>query len=149
MNEIYTCTNDKKIPKLSIYADKTHQFTIQSFWIEGTCNSNTNCQSNTSIISNKFDHTITARINEMKLQLLVESDSGENGTLPNELYFLVEIHKTTNNILATCNKYELSNIISNKAGYILLRNDTENIIRTKFYYAKESDSTVLSSTAIT
>ena len=149
MTEIHTSMNDTHFNTISKCVDKTHQFTIQSSYIEDNYQSNTIPESTTSNIQHTLDNTITPSINKINLQLLVQSDSGANCNLTNDLDLLVDIHTTPDTILGTCNKNDVSNIVSNKAGYILLRDDTGNIIRTKFYYAKESDSTVLSSTDIT
>ena len=80
---------------------------------------------------------------------MVQSDSEANCNLTNDLDLLTDVHDTPDNILATCNTNDASNIVSNKAGYIIFRDDTGHVIRTKVYYSTDSDGTVLSPTSIT
>lgn len=141
--------NNTHLNKISKCVDKTNQFTIQSYWINDTVNSSKISKSDIDLQSTPINNINTPILHKIKLQLMVQSDSGENCTLINDLDLLSDVHDIPNRTFATCNTSDTSNIISNKAGYILCRNDTGHLIRTKVYYAKETDGTVLSPTAIT
>ena len=144
MNEVHTSMNDTHLNKISKCVDKTNQFTIQSYWINDTIS-----KTDIELPSKPVTNINTPILHKIKLQILVQSDSGANCNLTNNLDLLSEVHDIPNSTLATCNTSDTSNIISNKAGYMLCRDDTGHIIRTKVYYAKESDGTVLSPTSIT
>ena len=149
MNEVHTSMNDTHLNKISTCVDKTNQYTIQSYWINDTIIPTTLSTTDIELQSKPVNNINTPILHKIKLQILVQSDSGANCNLTNNLDLLSDVHDIPYSTLATCNTSDTSNIISNKAGYILYRDDTGHIIRTKVYYAKESDGTVLSPTAIT
>ena len=149
MHEIQTSMNETHFNKINKCVENNPNFTIQSSWIDDTLEQPKTSESTIESQTSTLDNEITCRINKIKLQLLVQSDSGANCNLTNDLDLLTDVHDTPDNILATCNTNDESNIISNKAGYILFRDDTGHVIRTKVYYSTDSDGTVLSPTAIT
>ena len=149
MNEIHTSMNDTYLNKISKCVDKTNQFTIQSYWINNTVNSTKISKTDIDLQSTPINNINTPILHKIKLQLMVQSDSGANCNLINDLDLFSDVHDIPNRTFATCNTSDTSNIISNKAGYILCRDDTGHLIRTKVYYAKETDGTVLSPIAIT
>ena len=136
MNEFHTSMNDTHLNKSSKYVDKTNQYTIQSYWINDTIVPTTISTTDIELQSKAVNNINTPILHKIKLQILVQSDSGANCNLTNNLDLLSDVHDIPNNTLAICNTSDTSNIISKKAGYILCRDDTGHLIRTKVYYAK-------------
>ena len=146
MEQITTSTNHAHYNKLHKCVDKNQIYSITSSWINESDSSNDILDLNNVDIDNNL---VTPRINKTHLKLVVQSDSGANCNLTNDIGLLIDVHDIPNTMLATCNNNDISNISTNKAGYMLLRDDTGTVIRTKVHYATESDGTVLSPTAIT
>lgn len=110
--------NNSHFNKFSKCVDTTHPFIIQLRWIENIYNSITTSKSDIITPTTNFNRNTTPRINKIKVQLLITSDSRTNCNLTNDLDLLLDIHERHDNVLGTWNKNDVSNIISNKAGYI-------------------------------
>ena len=146
MEEITTSMNDAHFNKLHKCVDKNQIYSITSSWINESDYSNDVLDLNHVDIDNNL---VTPRINKIHLKLVVQSGSGANYNLTNDISLLTDVHDMPETMLATCNNNDISNISTNKTGYMLLRDNTGTVIQTKVYYATESDGTVLSPTAIT
>ena len=118
MNEVHTSMNDTHLDKISKFVDKTNQFTIQSYWINDTIS-----KIDIELPSKPITSINTPILHKIKLQILVQSDSGANCNLPNNLDLLSDVHAIPDSTLSKCNTSDTSNIISNKAGYMLCRDD--------------------------
>ena len=149
MHEIQTSMNETHLNKINKCVENNPNFTLQSSWIDDTLDPPNISEPTIEHQTSNLNDETTCRINKIQLQLLVQTDSGVNCNLTNDLELLTEVHDTPDNILAICNTNDTSNIVSNKAGYILFRDDTGHVIRTKVYYSTDSDGTVLSPIAIT
>ena len=124
--------NDAHFNKLQKCVDKDQIYSIKSSWINESDSSNDILDLNNVDIDNNL---ITPRINKIHLKLVVQSDSGANCNLTDDINLLIDVHDIPETMLATCNNNDISNISTNKAVHILLRDDTGTVIRTKVYYA--------------
>ena len=140
MEEIITLMNDAHFNKLHKCVDKNQIYSITSSWIKESDSSNDILDLNDGDIDNNL---VTPRINKIHFKLVVQSDSGANCNLTNDISLLTDVHDIPETMLATCNNNDISNISTNKAIYILLRDDMGPVIRTKVYYVTASDGTVL------
>ena len=132
MEEITTSTNGAHFNKLHKYVDKNQIYSITSSLINESDYSNDILDLNHVDIDNNL---VTARINKIYLNLVVQSGSGAKCNLTNDISLLTDVHDIPETMLATCNNNDISNISTNKTGYMLLRDDTGTVIWTKVYYA--------------
>ena len=139
--------NDAHFNQINKCVDQSNNYHIKSSWIYDTEEHKIQLQVNKDAISD--DTLLSPQINRIQLRLVIQSDSGANCNLTNNIALLTDVHDIPLTMLATCNSQDTSNISTTKAGYLLLRDDTGAIVRTKVYYAVESDGTVLSPIAIT
>ena len=121
MEEITTSMNEAHFNKLRKCVDKHQIYSIKSSWINESDHSKGNPDLNNVNIDNNLP---TPRINKIQLKLVVQSDSGANCNLTNDISLLRDVHDIQETTLATCNNKDTSNITTNKAGYLLLRDDT-------------------------
>ena len=139
--------NDAHFNQINKCVDQSNSYHIKSSWIDDTEEHKIQLEVNKDTISD--DILLAPQINRIQLRLVIQSDSGANCNLTNNIALLTDVHDIPLTMLATCNNQDTSNISTTQAGYLLLRDDTGAIVRTKVYYAVESDGTVLSPTAIT
>ena len=139
--------NDAHFNQINKCVDQSNNYHIKSSWIDDTEEHKIQLEVNKDTISD--DILLAPQINRIQLRLVIQSDSGANCNLTNNISLLTDVHDIPLTMLATCNSQDTSNISTTKAGYLLLSDDTGAIVRTKVYYDVESDGTVFSPTAIT
>ena len=104
MEEITTSMNEAHFNKLRKCVDKHQIYSIKSSWINESDHSKGNPDLNNVNIDNNLP---TPRINKIQLKLVVQSDSGANCNLTNDISLLKDVHDVPETTLATCNNKDI------------------------------------------